>query len=107
MSTVFHDLSQESRNIVVGGLKSCSSRNGVDELFNKYDIHESEVRIALLREAMGNPETFYSHKLPQDKMYEQGAFSAPPRSPGKIQRTAAPKDCTPSEKTWVHQEFRR
>ena len=71
MSTVFHDLSQESRNIVVGGLKSCSSRNGVDELFNKYDIHESEVRIALLREAMGNPETFYSHKLPEDEMYQQ------------------------------------
>ena len=71
MSTVFHDLSQESRNIVVGGLKSCSSRNGVDELFNKYDIHESELRIALLREAMGNPETFYSHKLPEDKIYQQ------------------------------------
>lgn len=71
MSIVSHDLSQESRNIVVGGLKSCSSRNGVDELFNKYDIHESKLRIELLREAMGNPEPFYSHKLPQDKMYEQ------------------------------------
>ena len=71
MSIVSHDLSQESRNIVVGGLKSCSSRNGVDELFNKYDIHERKLRIALLREAMGNPETFYSHKLPQDKMYQQ------------------------------------
>ena len=71
MSIVSHDLSQESHDIVVGGLKSCSSRNGVDELFNKYDIHESKLRIELLREAMGNPETFYSHKLPQDKMYEQ------------------------------------
>lgn len=71
MSIVSHDLSQESRNIVVGGLKSCSSRNGVDELFNKYDIHDSQLRIALLREAMGNPETFYSHKLPQDEMYKQ------------------------------------
>ena len=71
MSTVSPDLSQESHAIVVGGLKSCSSRAGVDELFNKYDIHEMKSRIALLREAMGNPETFYSHKLPQDKMYEQ------------------------------------
>ena len=71
MSIVSHDLSRESHDIVVGGLKSCSSRNGVDELFNKYDIHGSELRIALLREAMGNPETFYSHKLPQDEMYQQ------------------------------------
>ena len=71
MSIVSHDLSQESHDIVVGGLKSCSSRNGVDELFNKYDVHESKLRIELLREAMGNPETFYSHKLPEDEMYQQ------------------------------------
>ena len=71
MSIVSHDLSQESRNIVVGGLKSCSSRNGVDELFGKYEVHENKLRIALLREAMGNPETFYSHKLPENEMYQQ------------------------------------
>ena len=71
MSIVSHDLSPESHDIVVSALKSCSSRAGVDELFGKYDVHESKLRIELLREAMGSPETFYSHKLPEDEMYQQ------------------------------------
>ena len=71
MSIDSHDLSQESHAIVVAGLRSCSSRAGVDELFRKYDVHESKSRIELLREAMGKPETFYSHKLPEDRVYEQ------------------------------------
>lgn len=71
MSIVSHDLSRESHDIVVSALKSCSSRNGVDELFGKYEVHENKLRIELLREAMGNPETFYSHKLPEDEMYQQ------------------------------------
>lgn len=71
MSIVSHDLSRESHDIVVSALKSCSSRNGVDELFGKYEVHENKLRIELLREAMGNPETFYSHELPEDKMYQQ------------------------------------
>lgn len=71
MSIVSHDLSRESHDIVVSALKACSSRARVDELFGKYDVHESKLRIELLREAMGNPETFYSHKLPEDEMYQQ------------------------------------
>ena len=63
--------SHESHDIVVAGLRACSSRKGVDKLFENYQISEHKLRIKLLREAMGNPQTFYSHELPQDKMYQQ------------------------------------
>ena len=71
MSTSSSNISPESHAVVAAGLKSCSSRGGVNELFSKYNIREKSFRIELLREAMGNPETFYSHRLPEDKMYEQ------------------------------------
>lgn len=59
----------EDRNIIVGALRACSSKNALENVFIKFDIGEKslEERIELLFEAMGNPQMFFSIGEPSPK----------------------------------------
>ncbi len=63
---------RELDTIVAGALQGCSTRLRVQEVFSKFEIKDNSKKIKLLRQAMGNPETFYSHELSdEDKLQRE------------------------------------
>ncbi|MDR1218442.1 MAG: hypothetical protein LBK73_02405 [Treponema sp.] len=64
-------MDEERSNIIIGALKECVSRDGLEDTFNKYAIPEPLNRINYLNEAMGNPQTFFSSESPPtETLYE-------------------------------------
>jgi hypothetical protein len=62
---------KERDRIVIGALKACTARASIEDTFSRYDITDTQERIAKLNGAMGNPRTsFTSGNISQADIYE-------------------------------------
>ena len=70
-------MTNEERLPMIGAVRESSTRPILEDTFKKFGVEETQVKIDALKEAMGNPEVFFSSgELDTEKQYETlvGAF---------------------------------
>jgi hypothetical protein len=51
---------EERDKIVIGALKECTTRASIDDIFDRFNITDTQERIDKLNQCMGDPQTFFS-----------------------------------------------
>ncbi|GHU39137.1 hypothetical protein FACS1894190_02530 [Spirochaetia bacterium] len=67
----------EERMPMIGAIRECGSRKILDDMFEKFNVSDRPSRIDALKEAMYNPEVFFSSgDMDIERQYETlvGAF---------------------------------
>jgi hypothetical protein len=70
-------MTEAERMPMIGAIRGCSTRPILDDVFKKFGIEETQVKVDALIEAMYNPEVFFSSgDMHIDQQYETliGAF---------------------------------
>jgi hypothetical protein len=61
----------ERDKIVIGALKACTTRESIEDTFERYDITDTQEKIDKLNQCMGDPQTFFSSdKVSLEETYE-------------------------------------
>ncbi|MDR1173904.1 MAG: hypothetical protein LBK83_00360 [Treponema sp.] len=53
-------MKEEQNKIVIGALKECTTKESIEDTFNRYEITDTQERINKLNRCMGDPQTFFS-----------------------------------------------
>jgi hypothetical protein len=67
----------EERMPMIGAIQGSTTRPILEDMFNRFSVSNTEAKMDALREAMGNPDVFFSSGEPNtDQQYETlvGAF---------------------------------
>jgi hypothetical protein len=68
---------KEERMPMVGAIRECSTRPILEDIFGKFGVKETHVKVEALIEAMYSPDVFFSSgEMDTDRQYETlvGAF---------------------------------
>jgi hypothetical protein len=64
-------LMNERDKIVIGALKACTTRESIEDTFERYNITNTQEKIDKLNQCMGDPQTFFSSgKVSLEETYE-------------------------------------
>ena len=70
-------MTNEERMPMIGAIRGSTTRPILEDIFQKFGMAETQARVDALKEAMGNPEVFFSSgELNTEQQYETlvGAF---------------------------------
>ena len=70
-------MTNEERMPMIGAIRGSTTRPILEDMFKKFGVVETQAKVDALKEAMGNPEVFFSTgELDTKRQYETlvGAF---------------------------------
>ena len=70
-------MTNEERMPMIGAIRGSTTRPILDDMFKKFGVIETQAKVDALKEAMGNPDVFFSTgELNTEQQYETlvGAF---------------------------------
>jgi len=70
-------MKEDERKPMIGAIRECTNRGILESMFKKFDVDKTEEKVDALKEAMYNPEVFFSSgTMDIEQKYETliGAF---------------------------------